>query len=341
MKLKGIPELPSTEITRMKDRIAAFDDSDRSRRLREEALNQLEGFTYKARDFLDNEDFVAASTETERSDLEAKAKAASEWIYSGGADASREELKARLKEMKDIVTPIQKRKEENAGRPAQLKELNEALEQTKSFIAGIKEQIKNDTAAHSSFSASKSSSASATPSSTATVDDFADLEDDEEATATATAPLEEETLPPPVYSEADLVKPQELYDSISKWLAELLEQQEKLGPTSDPVLLVKDMAERAKQLQDIGIELIMKSMKQPYKTARKPTSSGKAKKGAKKTGGKKKAKTASASAEPSNPTFKVGENDEMPSEEQILEAIKRAKDNSEKGEKEDIKHSEL
>ncbi|PQE08426.1 hypothetical protein CJF30_00005300 [Rutstroemia sp. NJR-2017a BBW] len=337
-KLKGIPELPSTEMTRMKDRIAAFDDSDRSRRLREESLNQLEGFTYKARDFLDNEEFVAASTEKERSELEAKAKAASEWIYSGGADASREELKARLKEMKDIVTPIQKRKEENAGRPAQLKELNDVLEQTKSFIAGIKEQIKNDTAAHSSFSASKSSAASASPSSTATVDDFADLED-EEATATVTAPIEEETLPPPVYSEADLVKPQELYDSISKWLADLLEQQEKLGPTSDPVLLIKDMAEKAKQLQDIGVELIMKSMKQPYKSSRKPTSSNKAKKAAKKTGSKKKAKT--ASAEPSNPTFKVGENDEMPSEEQILEAIKRAKDNAEKEEKEDIKHSEL
>ncbi|KAM3069520.1 lumenal Hsp70 protein [Clarireedia jacksonii] len=342
LKLKGIPELPATEITRMKNRIAAFDDSDRSRRLREEALNQLEGFTYKARDFLDNEDFVAASTETERSELEAKAKAASEWIYSGGADASREELKSRLKEMKDIVTPIQKRKEENAGRPEQLKALNDALEQTKAFIAGIKEQIKNDTAAHSSFSASKSSAALASPSSTATVDDFDGLEDEEEATSTMTAPPEEETLPPPVYTEADLVKPQELYDSISKWLAELMEQQEKLGPTSDPVIFVKDIAERAKQLQDIGIELIMKSMKQPYKSGRKPTSSSKAKKSAKKTGSKKKSKT--ASAEPSNPTFKVGENDEMPTEEQILEAIKRAQENSEnseKGEKEDIKHSEL
>ncbi|APA15992.1 hypothetical protein SS1G_10087 [Sclerotinia sclerotiorum 1980 UF-70] len=369
-ELKGIPEVPASEITRMKDRIAAFDDSDRSRRLREEALNQLEGFTYKVRDFLDNEEFIAASTETERSELESKSKAASEWIYSGGADASRDELKAKLKEMKDIVTPIQKRREETAGRPEHLKALKEALEQTKSFIAGVKEQIKNETEAHSSFSASKSSaSASAKTTSTITVDDFVDLEDDEiagSASSTVTAPPEEETMNPPIYTEADIVAPQELYDSISKWLAELSEKQEKLAPTDDPVLLIKDLTEKTKQLQDAGVELIMKSMKQPYKSSRKPTpKSDKPKKATKsKSKTKKSKKTGTATAEEADATidlgfggadgkpekgadgegatrFKVGENDEMPSEEQILEAIKKSKENSEKGKKEDIKHGEL
>lgn len=369
-ELKGIPEVPASEITRMKDRIAAFDDSDRSRRLREEALNQLEGFTYKVRDFLDNEEFIAASTETERSELESKSKAASEWIYSGGADASRDELKAKLKEMKDIVTPIQKRREETAGRPEHLKALKEALEQTKSFIAGVKEQIKNETEAHSSFSASKSSaSASAKTTSTITVDDFVDLEDDEiagSASSTVTAPPEEETMNPPIYTEADIVAPQELYDSISKWLAELSEKQEKLAPTDDPVLLIKDLTEKTKQLQDAGVELIMKSMKQPYKSSRKPTPKfDKPKKATKsKSKTKKSKKTGTATAEEADATidlgfggadgkpekgadgegatrFKVGENDEMPSEEQILEAIKKSKENSEKGKKEDIKHGEL
>ncbi|KAF7864390.1 hypothetical protein EAF04_006524 [Stromatinia cepivora] len=369
-ELKGIPEVPASEITRMKDRIAAFDDSDRSRRLREEALNQLEGFTYKVRDFLDNKEFIAASTETERSELENKSKAASEWIYSGGADASRDELKAKLKEMKDIVTPIQKRREETAGRPEHLKSLKEALEQTKSFIAGVKEQIKNETEAQSSFSASKSSaSASPKTTSTVTVDDFADLEDDEiagSASSTVTAPPEEETMNPPIYTEADLVGPQELYDSISKWLAELLEQQEKLAATADPVLLIKDLTEKTKQLQDAGVELIMKSMKQPYKSSRKPTpKSDKPKKATKsKSKTKKSKKTGTATAEEADatidlgfggadgkagggaegegtPMFKVGENDEMPSEEQILEAIRKSKENSEKGKKEDIKHGEL
>ncbi|KAF7893559.1 uncharacterized protein EAF02_001097 [Botrytis sinoallii] len=367
LELKGLPEVPASEITRMKDRIAAFDDSDRSRRLREEALNQLEGFTYKARDFLDNEEFIAASTETERSDLESKSKAASEWIYSGGADASRDELKAKLKEMKDIVAPIQKRREEAAGRPEHLKSLKEALEQTKSFIAGVREQIKNETEAHSSFSASKSSaSANSETTSTATVDDFADLEDEENAgsaSSTVTAPPEEETMDPPVYNEADLAAPQALYDDISKWLSELVDQQEKLAATADPVLLIKDLAEKTKQLQDIGVELIMKSMKQPYKTARKPTSKPEKKKATKsKSKTKKSKKTGTSTADEADatidlgfggpdgkagkgdegtegkPIFKVGENDEMPSEEQILEAVRKAKDDKKE---EEVKHEEL
>ncbi|ESZ90341.1 hypothetical protein SBOR_9275 [Sclerotinia borealis F-4128] len=360
IQLKGIPEVPASEITRMKNRIAAFDDSDRSRRLREEALNQLEGFTYKARDLLDNEGFVAASTKTERSDLENKSKAASEWIYSGGTDASRDEFKAKLKEMKDIVTPIEKRREETAGRPKHLKSLNEALEQTKSIIASIKEQIKNETEAHSSFSASKSS-ASANPktTSTATVDDFADLEDDEvvgSASSTVTAPPEEETMDPPIYSDADLVGPQELFDNISKWLSELLEQQEKLAATADPVILIKDLAEKTEQLQGLAVELITKSMEQPYKTTRKtgpksekPKKSSTKSKSKSKSKTKKSKKTSTATAEEADatidfggeegkPMFKVGKNDEMPSEEQILEAIRKSK---EKNGKEDIKHGEL
>ncbi|KAK6592045.1 heat shock protein 70-like protein [Botrytis cinerea] len=356
---KGLPQVPASEIARMKDRIAAFDDSDRSRRLREEALNQLEGFTYKARDFLDNEEFIAASTEVERSDLETKSKAASEWIYSGGADASRDELKAKLKEMKDIVTPIQKRREEAAGRPEHLKSLNEALEQTKSFIAGVREQIKNETEAHSSFSASRSSaSASPEATSTATVDDFADLEDEDisgSASSTVTAPPEEETMDPPVYKESDLVAPQALFDDISKWLSELVAQQEKLAATADPVLLIKDLAEKTKQLQDIGVELIMKTASQlPNLRRRSPQKSKSKTKKSKKTG---TATAAEADATidlgfggpdgkagkgdegtEGKPIFKVGENDEMPSEEQILEAIRKAKD----GEKEEkVKHEEL
>jgi hypoxia up-regulated 1 len=114
---KGVPQSPSAELRRMKDRISAFDDSDRSRRLREESLNQLEGFTYRARDMLDDAAFIAASTDVERASLEEKSKAASEWLYDDGADASREELKSRLKEMKDIVTPIERRKEDSATRP--------------------------------------------------------------------------------------------------------------------------------------------------------------------------------------------------------------------------------
>ena len=331
IEIKGLPQLPATEITRMKDRIIAFDDSDRSRRLREEALNQLEGFVYKARDLVDDAEFVAVSTDSERASLETKGKAASEWIYSGGTDASREELKEKLKEMKDIVGPIEIRKEEAAKRPEQIKVMQEALNHTLQAIIGVKGQIENDTIARSSFSASKSAAAtaSATPS-TKVEDEFEGLEDDE-ASSTVSAPPEEETLDPPTYTEADLIRPQSLYDTHSAWFTEKLAEQEKLGPTDDPVLFVKDLEVKAKELQDVQVDLIMKSMKRPFKSSKipvKPKKGTKSKKSSSTKGGPKTASAEKAEKildfnEEGQPTFRVGEDGELPTEEEIMAFLKQ------------------
>lgn len=332
-EIKGLPQLPRAEIIRMKDRLEAFADSDRARRLREDALNQLEGFTYRAKDFLDNEDFIASSTEEERASLKSKAEAAGEWIYSEGRDATREELKAKLKEMKDIVAPIETRREEAAARPAQVKVLQEALNQTKQLIVGITGQIENDTKLHSSFSASKSAAATATPS--ASVDDFAGLEDEDE-TATSSAPSEAETLTPPTYTTEDLTVPQTLYDSISEWLTEKLAEQEKLPPTADPVILVRDIAAKVKQLQDAQMALVTKSMRRPYQS-KKPTKpkSTKSKKA-------KTSKTEAADAEKTidfggKPFIQVGTDDEMPSEEEILAWVEKQRAEEQAGKSEQQK----
>jgi hypoxia up-regulated 1 len=326
-EIKGLPQLPASEITRMKDRIIAFDNSDRARRLREEALNQLEGFTYKARDLLEDEEFIAVSTKAERSELESKAKAASDWIYSGGADASREELKEKLKEMKDIANPIQFRKEEAISRPEKLKALQDALDQTKQVIEGITGQIENDTKIRASFSSSVSAAKASTTAAPSSVNDFADLED--EATTTTSAPAEEETMDPPVYDEADLIVPQALLETTANWLGEKLAAQNKLSPTDDPVLLSKDLSEKAKELQDIHVNLIMKSMKQPSYKAKKPPVKPKKPK-TKKVKKDKSSKTASAEKGDKTldfdfPDLKMGENGEAPSDEEILAFIEKSK----------------
>ena len=321
-ELKGRPQLPRAEIIRMKDRLDAFADSDRSRRLRDDALNQLEGFTYKAKDFLDNEDFIKVSTEAERASLKAKAEAAGEWIYSDGKDASREELKAKLKELKDIVTPIESRKDEASARPEQIKLLEDALEETKQVIVGITGQIENDTKIHASWSASKEAAATATPSPSS--DEFAGLED-EDATATVSAPVEEETLDPPMFTTEDLVLPQSLYDTISQWLKEKVAEQEKLVATADPAILVKDIAAKAKQLQDVSADLLARTMRRSTKAKKAPVKvkPTKLKKG-------KKTTTGAADAEKTfdfdgKPFMTMGPNGDMPTEEQILEWLSKQK----------------
>ena len=322
-EFRGLPQIPTAEIKRMKDRLEAFSDADRSKRLREESLNQLEGFTYKVRDLLDKPEFIAASTEDERAGLETKSKAASDWIYSGGADASRDELKAKLKEMKDSVTQIEFRMDEAAARPEKLKALQEALNQTKQVIIGITGQIENDTKAREAFSSSKSASASTSTTATPSQNEFEGLED-EESTEAASAPVSEETMDPPVYVKEDLIKPQKQYDAISKWLEEKLAEQEKLSETADPVLLTKDLTAKAKELTDTHVDLIMKSMKQPYRSKRPTTKSKKPK--AKKTSTKKKNASKTGSAEKAGKTLDFagdgtpmfgGEDSEMSAEEMM------------------------
>jgi hypoxia up-regulated 1 len=340
---KGLPQLPAEELSRMKDRIAAFAGSDRTRRLREEALNQLEGFTYRVRDLLDNSEFVVASTPEERANLEAKGKEASEWMYSPeGRDATRDELKAKLKTMEDIVGPIQTRKEEAAALPEMLKALEVALNETKYTIIGITEQITNDTKIHESWSSSRSAASTATPSPS-TVDDFADLEDDSSETSAA---LEEEAPEPPTYTTADLVRPQELFDSFTAWLEENLPKQQALKPTDDPIILVKDISVKVDQLNQVKIDLIMKSMKRPYKSTRPPTKSKNTKKSSKTT---TSTSSKTTSGEKADATFNLEDlmkdgakryepNSGLPSEDDIFAFIEKQKIVNQMAEEEMAKH---
>lgn len=345
---RGYPQLPAAEVSRMKQRIQAFEDSDRSRVLREEALNQLEAYTYRVRDWIEDTTFVAASTVAERTKLESLAKAAGEWIYGEGATATREQLKSKLKELKEIVTPIDIRRSESSSRPASIKALQEALNQTKTFIETIQEQIKAqaDIAASSASSLVLGEDTETTTAesadSTTTVGDFDDLED--ETTSTTSSSKSSFTPPPPPpYAESDLTPVQELYDSVSSWLTEKLAEQDALPETADPIVLAKDLTSKAEQLNKAGMDLIMKAMRQipPTKSSSSKSKTSKTRK-PKKTKAAKPSKDTDAKEDPETGVkkgkiglnedeeidlpegmkmFRVGENGEMPSEEEILEAL--------------------
>ncbi|KXX73607.1 Hypoxia up-regulated protein 1 [Madurella mycetomatis] len=327
LEKSGIPQLSKTDLSAIKDRLKAFEASDRARRQREEALNQLESFTYKVRDLIENDEFIGASTAEERATLEKKNSETSDWLYEDGADATKEVLKNRLKELQAIVTPVQKRIEEAAKRPELLKGLQEALSNTKEFITDIKKKIAEYEEYQSSASASSSStegesSTTAAPSSSST-GDFDGLEDDD-ATASTTASsvmdeLEKQRGPvPPLYTLDDLKESESLYTSISAWLEEKLPQQEKLSATDDPVLLVKDLTERREKLDKAGMDLAMKGVRNFEK---RKSSSDKEKKSKTTKGGK-----ASSSTKPAKPAqtvkLKPGADGKMPTQEEIDEMLK-------------------
>ena len=299
-ELAGLAQLSPENLDRIKERLTAFDSSDRSRIRREETFNNLEAFTYKARDLLEDEGFMSASTEGERVNVEEQFNKASEWLYGEGADASRDVLKERLDRLRGLTDPIQKRKDEALKRPKEIKSLQEALDQVKVMVdvviqqreaASIAEEQASSSSASSLSSAeaqaSASDSSTASASSTTPVDDFADLDDDpvtSSATSTTSSPTPK---PPPIpnYTEEDLNSLLSTRDAVQSWLDEKISAQDKLSATDDPVLLSSDLATKSKELNQVVMNLLQRQMK-----AQKPPKSTKAKKA-------KKTKTAAAPGE--------------------------------------------
>jgi hypoxia up-regulated 1 len=255
----GIPQLTKTELSKSKDRLKAFAAADKARIQREEALNQLEAYTYKLRDLLDDETFVGASTETERALLSEKGLAVSEWLYEGGAEAPKEELKAKLKELQDVASPIQKRVREAEKRPEEVAKLKEALEQTEVFFETIRKQITEYEEWHASASAAESSSTNADASAETPAGDSDGVEDDAERTMEDV--VKERGPIPPLYTREDMEELESLAKSTQEWLDKTLAKQEALAATDDPVLLVRDINQKREKLEKLGKEFAMKGVK--------------------------------------------------------------------------------
>ncbi|KAL8995192.1 MAG: hypothetical protein Q9169_005025 [Polycauliona sp. 2 TL-2023] len=286
----GLPQLSKSTLERVKERLDAFDASDRLRLRREETLNTLEGFTYKARDLLEDDGFIAASTESLRTEIEQKFRDASEWLYGDGAEASREALKERLDGLRDLVNPVQKRKDEAARRPSALKSLQEALDQVKVMVDVIKQQQEGQSIADEQASSSASSAPSGEPSSASSVDDFAELDDDTySSSSTTTSAASTPTAQP--YSAADLTSLIATRDEVQSWLDSKVADQAKLSPSDDPVISASDLEAKSRELNQVVMDLLQKQMgkmpKTPPPPPKKDKGGKKVKAGAK--GGKGKA----------------------------------------------------
>lgn len=309
---KGYEKHPRKSLQKLKDRITAFDTSDRARRAREEYLNSLEAFVYKSRDYIEDESFIIHSTSELRAKLEEALSVASDWIYSDGPDAAEDVLKARLKELTDLVNPVLKRRDEATGRPAAIQELIDTVNGLESVIPMVKESIEKEAEASRIAEAAKSSSAD-NPTVTP-VDPLAELEDDDEkASVTTTEDSPFPTDIPNPYTNEDLKLLEESVSKAQKWIEEKDAAQKKLGATDDPVLTLKDIQEQKRKIDNTMMEMMQKRLAAINSQQQKPKKAP------------KKPKTAKPKKAPKKKEAPVAENDAAePSEEELAEALKKA-----------------
>ncbi|KAL6864121.1 ER-resident heat shock protein [Trichoderma novae-zelandiae] len=310
----GIPQLTKAEWTKAKDRLKAFAASDKARLQREEALNQLEAFTYKIRDLVDSEAFISASTEAERQTLSEKASEASDWLYEEGDAATKDDFVAKLKALQDLVAPIQTRLDEAERRPGLITDLRNILNTTNVFIDTVRGQI----AAYDEWKATASDKAaeSATSSAAAetTSNDFEGLEDEDDSSKEAEEekPVQEEVVPP-LHNSEEIDTLEALYKETLEWLNKLEVQQADVPLTEEPVLIVSELVARRDALDKASLNLALKSYTQYQKNKpKKPTKSKKA---------KKQDKT--KSADKAGQTFEFPEGSVPLSNEELEELVKK------------------
>lgn len=259
---QGIPAPSYAELTRIINRLSAFDASDRDRNLREEALNELESFIYRSRDLVEDEEFVKNLKGDQVSVLKNLVSAASEWLYGDGENAKTAEFQQKLKSLKDIVSPALKRKQESADRPVRVELIREVLKNSQTIIDVMEKQIKQDEDAYSSSASSSateasSSTTSASESATPSTGPLEDLEQDSYSSSSSTKTTSTTITPKPtgpkysIFQPTDLSSLSKVYESTSTWFEKKLAEQAKLTESDDPVLTVVELDTRLKELERI------------------------------------------------------------------------------------------
>ncbi|KAH8698881.1 putative Hsp70 family chaperone Lhs1/Orp150 [Talaromyces proteolyticus] len=307
----GRPPLPPSELSRVKERLAAFDASDRERALREEALNELEAFIYRGRDLVDDEGFAKALKADQLSSLKERVEAASEWLYGDGVDANTKDFKEKLASLNEIVNPALRRKKENSERDIKAKVLKEVLAGAKSVVDLVELQIKHDEEAFSSLSSESATTTTEASSSTTTAstsDGEIDLEDDPYSSSGSSSSTTSITAVPTVptysiYTPQDLTSLKRVYETTTEWFDTQSELQAKLTESDDPVLTVAEMDSR---LQEVERVLQRIYTKMGAKSAGGSSSGSWSKKsdGKKKDNGKSKTKTEKKTSSKAKPTVK-------------------------------------
>lgn len=269
---------------RSSERLKAFDDSDQARYARDEAQNVLEAYTYSVRDFLENNDYNSFGTKALRKEISELLQSTREWMESGDiSKATTETLKEKRIALKKLVEPIKTRKTEESKRPALVKSLQKSLDETQKLILRVQNEAdKASSSVAKALSSVSSTASSATASASSEVDD---LEEPDASSTSTEAPA----VPTNAYANINFDKVQETYDSISKWLVSTNAEQGKLKPHEEPVLLIRDLENKAKELGTATKELstAAKEARKPPKPAPKPKA--KPTKKAAKSAGKEKA----------------------------------------------------
>lgn len=127
-------EWTKREIDEAHEREVAMANTDRIVRETADMRNELESYIYEMRDKISSENHLGPyGTDEEKDAFIALNEKTENWLYEDGFDATKAVYAEKLKELKAIGEPIQKRKAEAEGRAAAVSALQSTLETYKNW----------------------------------------------------------------------------------------------------------------------------------------------------------------------------------------------------------------
>lgn len=121
-----------------KKKLEDYNQRDKLRKEREEAINRLESFVYEMKDRLQNDEkYLEVSVEEEREKIVEELTVAGDWIYDGGLEAETSEFKQRLQKLNTSLSGIELRRREKALRPETVTILRAELDRSRKMVENI------------------------------------------------------------------------------------------------------------------------------------------------------------------------------------------------------------
>lgn len=232
-----------------------FDESDLSRSLRWTAINNLEAYTYRARELLESAEFISALGADSKPKLAEMVEQSSKWIQSTEASAaSKADLKERLSALEKLVEPADGRRIEAAERPERIAQFKSALEHTRVVLDEIKKGRR--AAAKEKPSTMASASASATAWAWGMGPDGKQTST---STSTSTSSSSRNTLA--AYSEEDETQIEKAAEKADQWLSDNLAKQSKLQAHESPAFSGQDMEGALKELNQAMLDVVNRRIK--------------------------------------------------------------------------------
>ncbi|KAJ3339740.1 Hypoxia up-regulated protein 1 [Gonapodya sp. JEL0774] len=273
-------------------RFDALDAEDIRRRQREEARNGLEAYIYSSRDLLEREDVIEVTTSEERAALQAKISVTSEWMYTEGDDAVYSMLKEQIYGLEQLRKPLELKRDEKQRRPSAITTLRTAIDGAKKWADTVKavvassrarweeeqkkkeEKVKSETSAKASIATTEEALTESGEDTELDGDIDGGYGQDSSTARASTvtkSPINTNATPTidvfrPLYTDEEISDVLKLVASAESWLIKREAEQAKLPKHAKPVLTVRELEDRASELENAILKM-GKRKKPPFTKA--------------------------------------------------------------------------